>query len=338
MISRKLKDRLLPGDILLGYLIGYPLGRFFVEYLRPDAWIWGSLAAAQVFALVLAAGSATVVIVRHVAQDESPALPRRLSRIGRRLSCCRRRSVIEPVLIFEGRAGIMFNGAGFLVLQSIDREIAAGKRRFVEIDCTLKLSRIDFVRARQELESAERAVHVRHARQKDLELQIQGVAEEAVLLETHQMGRYQTLKELADLQAEIAALKRRRQSSEDDLLDAMISLEEAETEQNESQSDLQEKEQVWSTNQDHLRAEYETLTVRLERLSEKRERVISRLDQDVLSIYAELWKRKNGLPVAEAKAGACGVYALTLSSSTEWKLRQGELVQCNNCERILVRV
>lgn len=66
VIARKLKDRLLPGDILLGYLIGYPLGRFFVEYLRPDAWMMGSLAAAQVFALVLAAGSAAVLILRHV--------------------------------------------------------------------------------------------------------------------------------------------------------------------------------------------------------------------------------------------------------------------------------
>ena len=232
----------------------------------------------------------------------------------------------------------MFNGAGLLALQSIDREIAAGKRRFVEIDCTLSGNE-SIVRARQELESAERAVHERHARQKDLEFEIQGVADKAVSSETHlYSGAISNPKELADLQAEIAALKRRRQSLEDDLLDAMISLEEAETEQNESQSDLQEKEQVWSTNQDHLRAEYETLTVRLERLSEKRERVISRLDQDVLSIYAELWKRKNGLPVAEAKAGACGVCGVTLSSSTEWKLRQGELVQCNNCERILVRV
>ena len=66
VIARKLKDKLLPGDILLGYMIGYPLGRFFVEYMRPDAWMMGSLAAAQVFALILATGSAAVLILRHV--------------------------------------------------------------------------------------------------------------------------------------------------------------------------------------------------------------------------------------------------------------------------------
>jgi phosphatidylglycerol:prolipoprotein diacylglycerol transferase len=66
MISRKLKHWLLPGDILLGYTILYPLGRFFVEYLRPDAWLLGPLAAAQLFAILCVAGGVAVLVVRHV--------------------------------------------------------------------------------------------------------------------------------------------------------------------------------------------------------------------------------------------------------------------------------
>jgi len=65
VISYKLKDRLLEGDILLGYLIGYPLGRFFIEYLRPDAWMLGPLAAAQVFAILCIVVGVTLLIVRH---------------------------------------------------------------------------------------------------------------------------------------------------------------------------------------------------------------------------------------------------------------------------------
>ena len=48
------------GDGLLLYLIAYPLGRFWVEMFRPDAWVMGRLATAQwigigciVFALVM---------------------------------------------------------------------------------------------------------------------------------------------------------------------------------------------------------------------------------------------------------------------------------------------
>jgi len=66
LIAHKWKDRLLTGDILLGYIIGYPLGRFFIEYLRPDAWMLGPLAAAQLFAVMCMVGGAALLIVRHV--------------------------------------------------------------------------------------------------------------------------------------------------------------------------------------------------------------------------------------------------------------------------------
>jgi phosphatidylglycerol:prolipoprotein diacylglycerol transferase len=66
VLSRKLKSWLLPGDILLGYIILYPLGRFFVEYLRPDAWLLGPLAAAQLFAILCVVGGTAVLAIRHI--------------------------------------------------------------------------------------------------------------------------------------------------------------------------------------------------------------------------------------------------------------------------------
>ncbi|MCX7681645.1 MAG: prolipoprotein diacylglyceryl transferase [Anaerolineae bacterium] len=65
-IARKLKGRLLEGDILLGYIIGYPLGRFFIEYLRPDAWMIGPIAAAQLFAIFCVVGGTALLVVRHL--------------------------------------------------------------------------------------------------------------------------------------------------------------------------------------------------------------------------------------------------------------------------------
>ena len=64
-IAHKFKDRLLRGDIILGYVIGYPLGRFFIEYFRPDAWMIGPIAAAQLFAIICILGGVTLLIVRH---------------------------------------------------------------------------------------------------------------------------------------------------------------------------------------------------------------------------------------------------------------------------------
>lgn len=73
VIAQKLKGRLLEGDILLGYIIGYPLGRFFVEYFRPDAWMIGPLAAAQLFAIIFVVGGTALLVVRHVrARNTAP--------------------------------------------------------------------------------------------------------------------------------------------------------------------------------------------------------------------------------------------------------------------------
>jgi phosphatidylglycerol:prolipoprotein diacylglycerol transferase len=74
-IHDRRKDRLLPGDILLGYLIGYPVVRFFVEFFRPDAWMIGKIAAAQLFAIIIALAATAITVVRHVLVRPSPSGP-----------------------------------------------------------------------------------------------------------------------------------------------------------------------------------------------------------------------------------------------------------------------
>ena len=70
-IADKFRDRLLHGDMLLFYLAGYSLLRFFTEFLRPDAWMAGVLAAAQVFALASIGFSLIVLLIRHYTKQKS---------------------------------------------------------------------------------------------------------------------------------------------------------------------------------------------------------------------------------------------------------------------------
>jgi phosphatidylglycerol:prolipoprotein diacylglycerol transferase len=65
VVAERFKDRLREGDILLGYFIGYPLGRFFLEYLRPDAWMIGPIAAAQLFAIISVVAAGAALVIRH---------------------------------------------------------------------------------------------------------------------------------------------------------------------------------------------------------------------------------------------------------------------------------
>ena len=62
MVS-KLRD----GDLILFYLIWYPLGRIIVEMFRPDAWVTGvpGLATAQLISLGLMGFAIVALILRH---------------------------------------------------------------------------------------------------------------------------------------------------------------------------------------------------------------------------------------------------------------------------------
>jgi len=57
--------KLRAGDGALLYLIAYPLGRFWVEMFRPDAWMMGTMATAQWIAIGSVILSALVLVLRH---------------------------------------------------------------------------------------------------------------------------------------------------------------------------------------------------------------------------------------------------------------------------------
>jgi len=68
-VHARLPHKLRDGDVLLGYLILYPLGRFFIEFFRPDAWTMGKLATAQWIAIGCVAAGIVILALRHIFWD-----------------------------------------------------------------------------------------------------------------------------------------------------------------------------------------------------------------------------------------------------------------------------
>ena len=65
ILGRKYQDRLRSGDLLLVYLIIYPVGRFFLEFLRLDLAYVGGINANQTLMAAVAIVSAGLLIWRH---------------------------------------------------------------------------------------------------------------------------------------------------------------------------------------------------------------------------------------------------------------------------------
>jgi len=65
-VGRKLAGKLKEGDLFLAYLVWYPLGRLWVEALRPDAWRIGNIPTAQVISVALIVIAVVLLLVRHL--------------------------------------------------------------------------------------------------------------------------------------------------------------------------------------------------------------------------------------------------------------------------------
>jgi phosphatidylglycerol:prolipoprotein diacylglycerol transferase len=64
-LAVRYRDRLKEGDLLVGYLMGYSIVRFGVEFFRPDAWKIGAIATAQLFSLGFIVLGVIFLVVRH---------------------------------------------------------------------------------------------------------------------------------------------------------------------------------------------------------------------------------------------------------------------------------
>ena len=66
-ISRRFKHQLRDGDLLLLYLIWYPLGRFFIEFLRTDSWFFPGTPfnVVHILSFVAVIGASITLYLRH---------------------------------------------------------------------------------------------------------------------------------------------------------------------------------------------------------------------------------------------------------------------------------
>lgn len=66
-ISRRFGRQLKPGDLALCYLIWYPLGRFFIEFLRTDSWFFPGTPfnVVHVLSAIAIIGAAAALYWRH---------------------------------------------------------------------------------------------------------------------------------------------------------------------------------------------------------------------------------------------------------------------------------
>ena len=221
-------------------------------------------------------------------------------------------------------------------LQQVDLEIQSVSGRLKEIGATLG-ENAELKRARKMATGAQAELAKCRAEMHDLDLEVSSLSQK---IETNESrlysGRVTNPKELANLEEELASLKRWREKREEDLLEAMLATEEAEATLSDAQAILTQVSETWGAEQGDLADEQTTLQARLEELGERRRSLIAVVGSEDVATYERLRQRKAGRAVAAVKDGICEGCRMNPPSSQVQHARSGsELEFCNNCGRIL---
>ncbi|MFN2137899.1 MAG: zinc ribbon domain-containing protein [Candidatus Promineifilaceae bacterium] len=220
-------------------------------------------------------------------------------------------------------------------LQQYDSEIDAKKRRLSEV-IRLQHETEELRSARRRADAAQTEVTTWQTTQKDLNLELGGVNDKAKRSNQRlYSGKVTKPKELEDLQHEVEALGRRRAALEDEVLEAMIMLEDAQEESTAATASLEEIAGAWSAVQAELKAEQDELALALHGLIGQREAYKARLDPKAVANYEAIRGRANGLAVVKLVNNSCGGCHVTVSVNTALRAERGESVTCNGCGRLL---
>ncbi len=222
-------------------------------------------------------------------------------------------------------------------LQKIDLQIIRVKKRLNEIALLLK-DNVAVTEAQTQVAAAEKKLIPLKTQARNLEFDIQSTVEKSKgTEELLYSGRVKNPKEMREMQQEIDSLKKRRGDLEDRLLEVMMTVEEAEGELQNNQSNLITSQSAWANQNQALLDEQAKLQTQLTAEQERRKTALPNVKPESLKIYDTLKGKKANHPIAlmqDRSCAACGIEQ-TLAIVTEAK-RGETLVYCLNCERILV--
>jgi predicted nucleic acid-binding Zn-ribbon protein len=235
-------------------------------------------------------------------------------------------------------------------LQELDTRIDERQHRIDAIRAQLGASE-ELKSARAAFEQAKTSLERLEKRQRDLEWDASDRSAKIAELEKKlYSGTIRNPKELSGLQTEIEHMKAALSGVEDRTLEAMAQVDEARASERRPPVDdehvvaedpaARERElgavqTRWGADQLSLKQEGQGLTSALAGLRAQRESAAAGTAPSLLARYDELRRTKRGLAVARVDRNVCLGCRTSVPTAQVQSARQGHLVYCSSCGRIL---
>ena len=220
-------------------------------------------------------------------------------------------------------------------LQQIDDEIRKSKVRLAQV-IKLQGKSAALEGARQRAQETAEVLSEWRGQQSALNLELSKVNEKSKRGETRlYSGTVKNPKELEDIQHELESLGRRSSVLEDELIEAMIMVEESEEEASAASQEQETVEASWAQDQFSLQEEQAELIEAINNLTSQRKQHLTLVSSESMAAYQNAIRRAGNMAVVPLKRNRCSGCRVTIPANLVKLVEDGNLVTCDNCSRVL---
>lgn len=219
-------------------------------------------------------------------------------------------------------------------LQQLDLELQRKQQELNEVENQLNDNKA-LVAAESNLVSQKEQVKEAKRNQKSSEWELEDLQEKIRKIDSKlYSGTTKDPKELVNLEKEAKSLKSQIRPKEDALLGLMSQVEEIDATVKITAEELERLKREWEQRQETLRPRKSEIETVLANLRGDRNRLAQQIDSEAFNIYERI-RLTTGQAVVKVEMGRCLGCQVTVPTSQWQKAKAGDLIQCNNCSRIL---
>jgi predicted nucleic acid-binding Zn-ribbon protein len=219
-------------------------------------------------------------------------------------------------------------------LQQLDLELQKRQQELTDIENQLS-DNMALVAAESGLASQKEQLADARKKQKSSEWELEDLQEKIRQIDGKlYSGKTKDPKELVNLEKEVKGLKNQTTSKEDTLLGLMSLVEETEARVKTTAAELESLKKEWEQGQETLRPRKSETEIALTELKAEREKLAEQIESEAFNIYERI-RLTRGQAVVKVERGRCLGCHIAVPTSQWQKAKAGDLIQCNNCSRIL---
>jgi predicted nucleic acid-binding Zn-ribbon protein len=219
-------------------------------------------------------------------------------------------------------------------LQQLDLELQKKQQELAEVENQLSDNKA-LVAAESRLASQKEQLQDARKKQKSSEWELEDLQEKIRQIDGKlYSGKSKDPKELVNLEKEVKGLKGQIRTKEDALLGFMSQVDDLEAGLKTTSAELERLKKEWEQTQETLRPRKSEIEIALAELKGEREGLAEQIDSEAFNIYERI-RLTRGQAVVKVERGRCLGCHITVPTSQWQKAKAGDLIQCDNCNRIL---